>query len=91
MNPALSISALSQVKADVEEGEQARQVVFEAIIRIQNTLNRPDITFDLSAPNDMVIQNQLATFSGGTYPAGVEFVDLQYLYGTGCGQIKRKQ
>ena len=63
MNPALSISALSQVKADVEEGEQARQVVFEAIIRIQNTLNRPDITFDLSAPNDMVIQNQLATFS----------------------------
>ena len=44
-------------------GEQARQVVFEAIIRIQNTLNRPDITFDLSAPNDMVIQNQLATFS----------------------------
>lgn len=63
MNPALNISASSQVKANVEDGEDTRQVVFEAIIRIQNTLNRPDITFDLSAPSDMVIQNQLATFS----------------------------
>lgn len=63
MNPALNISASSQVKADVDEGEQTRQVVFESIIRIQNTLSRPDITFDLAAPSDMVIQNQLATFS----------------------------
>lgn len=63
MNPLLNISASAQVKANVEDGDQARQVVFEAIIRIQNTLNHPDITFDLSAPNDMVIQNQLMTFS----------------------------
>lgn len=63
MNPALGISASSQVKANVEEGDQTRQVIFDAIIRIKNTLNRPDITFDLSAPNDMVIQNQLSTFS----------------------------
>ena len=63
MNPLLNISAAEQVKADVEEGDQSRQVVFESIIRIENTLSRPDITFDLSAPNDMVIQNQLATFS----------------------------
>ena len=63
MNPALGISASSQVKADVEDGDQTRQVVFDAIIRIRNTLNRPDVTFDLSAPNDMVIQNQLSTFS----------------------------
>ncbi len=63
MNPLLNISAAGQVKADVEEGEQSRQVVFESIIRIENTLSRPSVTFDLSAPNDMVIQNQLATFS----------------------------
>ncbi len=63
MNPTLNISAAEQVKADVEEGEQARQVLFESIIRIRNNLAHPDITFDLSAPNDMVIQNQLATFS----------------------------
>ena len=63
MNPILNIAASSQVKAEVVEGEQTHQVVFESIIRIQNTLNRPEITFDLSSPNDMVIQNQLATFS----------------------------
>ncbi|MDE7073871.1 MAG: translocation/assembly module TamB, partial [Odoribacter sp.] len=63
MNPLLGISASEQIKANVEDGEQSRQVVFEAIIRIQNSLSRPDITFDLSAPNDMVVQNQLATFS----------------------------
>ena len=63
MNPMLNISASESVKANVEEGDQTRQVTFESIIRIQNNLTRPDITFDLSAPNDMVIQNQLATFS----------------------------
>ena len=63
MNPMLSISASEQVKATVVDGEQNRLVTFEAIIRIQNTLTRPDISFDLSAPNDMVVQNQLATFS----------------------------
>lgn len=62
-NPILNISASESVKATVEDGERNRLVTFESIIRIQNTLNQPDITFDLSAPNDMVIQNQLATFS----------------------------
>lgn len=63
VNPRLSISASEQVKATVEDGDRNRQVAFESIIRIQNTLSKPEITFDLSAPNDMVIQNQLATFS----------------------------
>lgn len=63
MNPILNITAAEQVKATVEDGDRNRLVIFESIIRIQNTLSQPDITFDLSAPNDMVIQNQLATFS----------------------------
>ena len=62
-NPILNISASEAVKATVEDGDRNRLVTFESIIRIQNTLNQPDITFDLSAPNDMVIQNQLNTFS----------------------------
>lgn len=62
-NPILNISAAESVKATVEDGDRNRLVTFEAIIRIQNSLTHPDITFDLSAPNDMVIQNQLATFS----------------------------
>lgn len=63
MTPQLSISASEQVKAEVEDGDQSRQVMFESIIRIQNNLMHPDVTFDLAAPNDMVVQNQLATFS----------------------------
>lgn len=62
-NPRLNISANEQVKASVEDGDRNRLVTFESIIRIQNTLAQPEITFDLSAPSDMVIQNQLATFS----------------------------
>lgn len=62
-NPRLSISASEQVKTSVEDGDRNRLVAFESIIRIQNTLSQPEITFDLSAPSDMVIQNQLATFS----------------------------
>lgn len=63
INPRLSISAGELVKATVEDGDRNRLVTFESIIRIQNTLSQPEITFDLSAPSDMVIQNQLATFS----------------------------
>ncbi|MEG1948987.1 MAG: translocation/assembly module TamB domain-containing protein [Odoribacter sp.] len=63
LNPTLNISASEQVKAIVEDGDRNRLVAFESIIRIQNSLSRPDISFDLSAPSDMVIQNQLATFS----------------------------
>lgn len=62
-NPRLSISAGEQVKAIVEESDRSRQVAFESIIRIQNTLESPEISFDLNAPSDMVIQNQLATLS----------------------------
>ncbi len=63
MNPLLNIAASEQIKANVDDGEQARQVLFNSIIRIQNNLTHPSLTFDLSAPNDMVVQNQLATFS----------------------------
>lgn len=63
INPNLNISASELVKATVEDGDRNRLVTFESIIRIRNTLSQPEITFDLSAPSDMVIQNQLATFS----------------------------
>lgn len=64
LNPLLNISASESIRANVMEAEQASRLVnFESIIRIQNTLEQPEITFDLSAPSDMSIQNQLATFS----------------------------
>ena len=61
MNPALNITASEAVKAVVSEDNQnSRLVNFDAIIRIQNNLQRPEITFDLSSPNDQSIQSQLA-------------------------------
>lgn len=64
LNPILNISASESVRVNVMETDQASRLVnFESIIRIQNTLEQPEITFDLSAPSDMSIQNQLATFS----------------------------
>lgn len=63
-NPTLNITASESLKASVSEDNQSSRLVnFEALIRIQNTLQKPEITFDMSAPNDQTIQNQLATFS----------------------------
>lgn len=77
MNPMLSISASEQVKATVVDGEQNRLVTFEAIIRIQNTLTRPDISFDLSAPQRYGGTESVGDFfSGRTYPSSVESIDL---------------
>lgn len=63
-NPLLNITASETVKASVtDDNQNTRLVNFNAIIRIQNNVQRPEITFDLSAPNDMTLQNQLATYS----------------------------
>lgn len=63
-NPSLNITASEAIKASVtDDNQNSRLVNFNAIIRIQGNVQRPEITFDLSAPNDMTIQNQLATYS----------------------------
>lgn len=64
MDPRLSITAGEEVKANVQlEGQPSRLVQFDAIIKIENSLQHPQILFDLNSPNDMTIQSQLATFS----------------------------
>ena len=63
-NPLLHITASESVRVSVTEDNQSSRIVtFNAIIRIQNNLRQPEITFDLSAPNDQAIQTQLAAFS----------------------------
>ena len=61
MNPLLNIKASEMISASVtDDSQNSRLVNFQAIIQITNTLERPDITFDLAAEGDMNIQNQLA-------------------------------
>ncbi|PXZ43676.1 hypothetical protein DMB45_10090 [Sanguibacteroides justesenii] len=63
-NPMLNITAAENISANVSDDNQnSRMVNFKALIRITNTLQHPDITFDLSATGDMTIQNQLAAMT----------------------------
>ncbi len=61
-NPELNLSAVKMVRANVEQQDRlARPVSFQVILRMQNYLQRPTVTFDVLAPADLAIQNQLAT------------------------------
>lgn len=63
-NPMLNITAAENISANVSDDNQnSRMVNFKALIRITNTLQHPDITFDLAATGDMTIQNQLAAMT----------------------------
>lgn len=63
-NPTLNITAAENISANVSDDNQnSRMVNFKALIRITNTLQHPDIAFDLSATGDMTIQNQLAAMT----------------------------
>lgn len=63
-NPTFHITASESVRVSVtEDNQSSRLVTFNAMIVIQGNLRQPQITFDLSAPNDQAIQGQLAAFS----------------------------
>ena len=63
-NPTLNIMAAETISASVtDDSQKSRLVNFKAIIRITNTLEKPDITFDLAAEGDITIQNQLAAMT----------------------------
>lgn len=64
MDPQLSITAVETIRSNVtNESGNSRQVNFNISIRLTNTLERLGIAFDISAPEDMEIQNQLMNLS----------------------------
>lgn len=64
LDPMLHITAASAVRVSVTEDNQSSRIVnFEVLIRIEDDLRQPRITFDLTAPSDQGIQTQLAAFS----------------------------
>ena len=63
-DPSFSITAVEQVRANVStDGGESRSVNFEVSIRISNTLNDLSVTFDLSAPEDLSMQNTLRSLT----------------------------
>lgn len=63
-NPLLNITASEALRVSVTEDNQSSRLVnFEAMVKIENNLEHPQITFDLAATNDQAIQSQLNAFS----------------------------
>lgn len=63
MNPRLNLAATERVRASVTENDQPRTVTFEAGVSISRTLEDMGLEFTLEAPEDLTLQNQLATMS----------------------------
>jgi len=64
MNPLLSLTASERVRASVSDGDNSsRRTDFDVSVSIKNTLESPDLSFDLTAPNDGTIQGELQSMS----------------------------
>lgn len=61
MNPTLNITALERVRASVAQDNQSpRTVNFDVSIAIKNQLQDLSLVFNLDAPEDGAVQNQLS-------------------------------
>ena len=64
LNPTLHISATDQVRANVTRaGENSRLVNFDVSLAATGSLERMDVTFDLSTNDDISVQNELQAMS----------------------------
>ena len=61
MSPTLNLKATERIRASVTDGDggQPRMVNFDVSISIKNSLEAPDLIFDIEAPEDAAIQNEL--------------------------------
>ena len=61
MNPTLDLKATERMRASVAdgEGEASRIVNFDVSIGIAGRLESPDLIFDIAAPEDATVQNEL--------------------------------
>lgn len=61
MSPKLNLTATERMRASVSDGDNggSRMVNFDISISIKNSLENPDLTFDLNAPDDASVQNEL--------------------------------
>ena len=61
MDPMLNFKATDRIRASVSEGENGgtRSVNFDVSIVVKNRLDNLSFAFDVSAPEDATIQNEL--------------------------------
>lgn len=59
-DPSFNLTAVERVRANVSsDGQDARPVNFDISINIRNTLDNLSVSFDLAAPEDLTMQNEL--------------------------------
>ena len=63
MNPKLNISASERKKASVSSNNVTRSVNFDVGLKITQTLSDLGLEFTLQAPEDLTVQNELASMS----------------------------
>lgn len=64
MNPALSIKATDAMKANIQQGGGNTRIVnFMISVAAGGTLSQPKVQFDLSASDDLTIQNELQSMT----------------------------
>lgn len=63
MNPKLNISASERKKASVSTNNTTRSVNFDVGLKITQTLSDLGLEFTLEAPEDLTVQNELASMS----------------------------
>lgn len=65
MDPLLNLKATERMRASVvqEEGGQSRMVNFDISVLIKNRLDNLSVGFDIEAPDDGTVQNELASMS----------------------------
>lgn len=89
MNPTLNLTATERVRASVSDGDDggSRMVNFDVSISIKNRLESPDLSFNLSAPEDASVQNELSGMSADerSKQAITMLATGMYLYNGGKG------
>lgn len=63
LNPTISFAATERVKATVTESQVPRTVGFDVGLNVSRTLKDLGLEFTVEAPEDLTVQNELATMS----------------------------
>ncbi|MCD8185508.1 MAG: translocation/assembly module TamB [Rikenellaceae bacterium] len=65
LNPTFDITAIqnTSVNVDFNDGESSQNVNFQIMILVRNSLENIDLSFDLAAPNNAAISDELAQMS----------------------------
>lgn len=63
MNPVLNLHAVDPLKTNVTQDNQSRLVNFDILLGVTGTLEQMNVKFDLEAPDDLSVTNELESMS----------------------------